>query len=80
MRYVVAMGCAIVTTILAMKFLSGPVSNWLALQQHYESSDTAETINQIGFMATNLLGLIVGWTIGWALGAPLAKDDDDDDV
>ncbi len=80
MRYVIAMGFAIVTTVLAMKFLSGPVSNWLALQQYYESSDSAETVNQMGFMATNLVGLIVGWTIGWAVGAPFAKDDDDDDV
>lgn len=78
MRYVIAMVCAIITTVLAMKFLSGPVSNWLALQQYYESSDSAETVNQMSFMATNLVGLIVGWTIGWALGAPFADKDDDD--
>ena len=80
MRYVIAMICATVTTVLAMKYLSGPVSNWLSMQQYYESSDAAETVNQLGFMATNLFGLIVGWTIGWAIGAPFAKDDDDDDV
>ncbi|MCH9765015.1 MAG: hypothetical protein K0U34_03350 [Alphaproteobacteria bacterium] len=78
MRYVVAMIAAIITTVLAMKFLSGPVSNWIALQMHYESSDSAETVNQMAFMATNLFGLIVGWTIGWAMGAPLSRDKDDD--
>lgn len=80
MRYVIAMVCAIITTGLAMMFLSGPVANWLALQQSYESSDSAETINQLAFMATNLAGLIVGWTIGWALGAPFDKKDDLEDV
>lgn len=80
MRYVIAMVCATITTILAMQFLSGPVSNWLALQQHYESSDSAEAVNQLGFMLTNLVGLMVGWTIGWALGAPFGKEADDDDI
>lgn len=78
MRYVIAMITAIATTALAMAFLSGPIANWLALQQHYESSDTAEMVNQMAFMGTNLFGLVIGWTIGWALGAPFDKDDDDD--
>ena len=80
MRYVIAMIVAIITTMLAMNYLSGPVSNWIALQMHYDSSDSAETVNQMAFMGTNLVGLMVGWTIGWALGAPFSNDDDDDDV
>lgn len=78
MRYVIAMIFAIITTVLAMKFFSGPVSNWIAVQQYYESSDSAETVNQLAFMATNLVGLIIGWTIGWAVGKPFAAKDDDD--
>lgn len=80
MRYVIAMVCAVITTGLAMKFLSGPVADWAARLQYYESSDSAETINQLAFMATNLAGLIVGWTIGWALGAPFDKGDEFEDV
>lgn len=80
MRYVIAMAFAIITTVLAMNYLSAPVANWLALQQYYESSDSAETVNQMAFMGTNLIGLIVGWTIGWAVGKPFQRDDDDDDV
>lgn len=71
MRYLVAIVFAIIGAALAMHFLSGPVSNWAALQFKFESSDEAENINQLAFMAVNLAGLIVGWTIGWAVGTPL---------
>jgi putative Ca2+/H+ antiporter (TMEM165/GDT1 family) len=71
MRYLIAIIFAIVGAALAMKFLSGPVADWAALQLKYESSDAAENINQLAFMAVNLGGLIVGWVIGWAVGGPL---------
>ena len=47
------------------------MANWAALQLKYESSDDAENINQLAFMAVNLGGLIVGWVLGWAIGGPL---------
>jgi putative Ca2+/H+ antiporter (TMEM165/GDT1 family) len=71
MRYLVAIVFAIIGAALAMHFLSGPVSNWVALQFSFESSDDAENVNQLAFMLVNLAGLIVGWTIGWAIGTPL---------
>ncbi|MFA5949371.1 MAG: hypothetical protein WC807_03725 [Hyphomicrobium sp.] len=71
MRYLVAIIFAIIGAALAMKFASGPVSDWAALQLKYESSDEAENVNQMAFMAVNLLGLIVGWAVGWAVGTPL---------
>jgi putative Ca2+/H+ antiporter (TMEM165/GDT1 family) len=71
MRYLVAIIFAIVGAWIAMYFLSGPVSNWAALQFKYESSDQAENVNQMAFMLVNLAGLIVGWTIGWVIGGPL---------
>ena len=76
MRYVIAMVCAVVMTVLAMRYLSGPVSNWVALQASYESSDTAEAVNQMAFIFSNLFGLMVGWTIGWFIGAPFDRKDD----
>ncbi len=71
MRYLVAILFAIVGAALAMAFLSGPVADWAALQLKFDSSDEAENINQLAFMAVNLAGLIVGWTIGWVVGGPL---------
>jgi putative Ca2+/H+ antiporter (TMEM165/GDT1 family) len=72
MRYLIAIIFAIVGAAVAMQFLSGPVANWAALQFKYESSDDAETMNQMVFMIVNLAGLVVGWTIGWAIGGPLS--------
>jgi hypothetical protein len=71
MRYLIAIIFAIVGAALAMKFLSGPVADWAALQLKFDSSDDAENINQLAFMVVNLAGLIVGWVIGWAVGGPL---------
>jgi hypothetical protein len=71
MRYLVAILFAIVGAALAMHFLSGPVADWAALQLKYESSDDAENVNQLAFMAVNLAGLVVGWTIGWVIAGPL---------
>ena len=73
MRYLIAILFAIVGAALAMNFLSGPFSNWAALQFSYESSDSAENVNQLAFMAVNLAGLVAGWIVGWVVGAPFAQ-------
>jgi hypothetical protein len=73
MRYLLAIIFAIAGAVLAIMFLSGPVANWTALQFSFESSDDAESVNQMAFIAVNLAGLMVGWTIGWALGAKFER-------
>jgi putative Ca2+/H+ antiporter (TMEM165/GDT1 family) len=73
MRYFVAILFAIVGAAIAMKYLSGPVADWTALQLKYESSDEAENMNQLAFMVVNLGGLVVGWLIGWLIGGPLVR-------
>lgn len=72
MRYLIAILFAIAGAALAFVFLSGPVSNWVSLQPKFESSDDAESLNQMAFMLVNFLGMIAGWTIGWAIGGPLS--------
>ena len=69
MRYLVAILFAIAGAALAFLFLSGPVANWASMQPKFESSDDAESLNQMAFMVVNFLGLLVGWTIGWAIGS-----------
>lgn len=69
MRYLIAIIFAIVGAAIAMKFASGPVADWAALQMKFESSDDAENVNQMAYLGVNFVGLIVGWTIGWAIGA-----------
>jgi len=73
MRYVVAIIFAIAGAAAAMTFLSSPVADWAALQFKFDSSDDAENLNQLAFMAVNLAGLIVGWVIGWAVGGALVR-------
>jgi hypothetical protein len=73
MRYLVAILFAIVGAALAFIFLSGPLADWVVSQQKFDSSDDAESLNQMAFMAVNLLGLIVGWTIGWVIAGPLTR-------
>jgi uncharacterized membrane protein len=73
MRYLVAIIFAIVGAALAMQFLGDLVANWAALQFKFESSDDAENVNQLTFMAVSFAGLIIGWTIGWAIAGPLSR-------
>lgn len=75
MRYLIAILFAIVGAAIAFVFLSGPVANWASLQMKFDSSDDAEMVNQMAFMAVNFLGLLVGWTLGWALGAGFGGKD-----
>lgn len=73
MRYFIAIIFATAGALVAMQFLSGPVASWAALHFKFDSSDDAENMNQLAFMAVNILGLVIGWTIGWAIGGPLSK-------
>ncbi len=67
MRYLIAIIFAIVGAALAMKFLSGPLANWAALQFKVREARTRpRTSTSLPSWLVNLGGLIVGWTIGWA--------------
>lgn len=67
MRYLVAIVFAVIGGALAMVFVSSQVADWVVAHQTFESSDDAETMNMLGFMASNIVGLIVGWLVGWTI-------------
>jgi hypothetical protein len=67
MRYVVAMGFAIVVAGLATVFLSSHVADWVVAHESFESSDDAENLHMLTFIATNVVALLVGWLIGWTI-------------
>jgi fructose-specific phosphotransferase system IIC component len=73
MRYVIAIISALICAAIAFVFFADPVATWVVAQQRFESSDDVENLNQLVFMAVNLVGLMIGWTIGWALGGPIEK-------
>ncbi len=76
MRYLVAILFALAGAALAFAFAGSPVADWIVAQRSFESSDDAENLNQLAFMAVNLLGMIAGWTLGWALAAKLGDADE----
>jgi len=67
MRYVVAMGFAIVVAGLATVFLSSHVADWVVAHESFESSDDAENLHMLTFIATNVVALLVGWLTGWTI-------------
>ena len=75
MRYVVAILFAVAGAALAFAMASGPIADWAVARQTFESSDDAENLHQMAFLAVNLAGLIAGWTIGWVLATKLKEDD-----
>ena len=74
MRYVVAMVFAFIVAALATVFLGGSVADWVVAQNSFESSDDAENLHMLVFIATNVAGRIVGWLVGWTIaGAASSK-------
>jgi hypothetical protein len=67
MRYVVAMVFAVIGAALATFFLSSQVADWVVAHQTFESSDDAENLHMLVFVASNVAGLIVGWLVGWTI-------------
>jgi hypothetical protein len=67
MRYVVAMVFAIVVAGLTTVFLSLHVADWVVAHESFESSDDAENLHMLTFIATNVVALLVGWLIGWTI-------------
>lgn len=65
MRYVVAMVFAFVGAVIAAMFVSSPAADWATAQQSFESSDDAENMHMLVFIAANVAGLVVGWLVGW---------------
>jgi hypothetical protein len=67
MRYVIAMVCAIIVAALAIVFLSSHVADWVVSHRSFESSDDAENLHMLTFIATNVVALLVGWLVGWTI-------------
>ena len=48
-------------------FLSSHVADWVVSHQKFDSSDDAENLHMLTFMATNVAGLLVGSLVGWTI-------------
>jgi len=67
MRYIVAMVFAVIGALLATVFLSSSVADWVVAHRSFESSDDAENLHMLVFLASNVAGLIAGWLVGWVI-------------
>ena len=74
MRYLVAMIFALIGAALAILFISSQAADWVVANQAFDSSDDAENLHMLVFIACNFAGLILGWMVGWVIaGAGSAK-------
>ena len=76
MRYLIAIICGIAGALAATILVSSAVASWVVARFTFDSPDTVNDLHSFVFMATNLAGLVVGWTIGWSLGARFEKPAD----
>ncbi len=73
MRYVVAMAVAIVITFLVTVFISQPLANLVVDRFTFESPDEVADLHTAVYMASNFVGLLIGWGVGWIVGGRLVR-------
>lgn len=76
MRYVIAMVLGGAAAFLATLTISSSVASFVVNLFAFESPDQVSNLEDTVFMATNILALLVGWTIGWAIGGRFEEDDE----
>lgn len=72
MRYVVAMIFAVVVAAVFTMYVGSPVANWAVDKMAFDNPDQVGDMHSFIFMATNFLGLLIGWGLGWMVSGPLS--------
>lgn len=70
MRYVIAILFAIAGAALAMIYVSQNVADNIVASYRFDNPDQVADMHVAIYMATNVAGLLLGWTIGWLFGMP----------
>lgn len=65
MRYLIAMVFAVIGAGLMMMFVSSDVATTIVAGRRFDNPDDVADLHAALFMALNVAGLIVGWTLGW---------------
>lgn len=73
LRYVIAMVFAIAVALATTIYVSPQLASWTVAQFTFESPDEVGSLEDGVFMATNLAGLLIGWTIGWFIGGRFSR-------
>jgi|Cruoilmetagenom7_1024161.scaffolds.fasta_scaffold464454_1 hypothetical protein len=76
MRYLLAMVLGAAAALAATLTISAPLADFVVGLFAFESPDEVSNLEDVVFMGTNLVALLIGWTIGWAVGGNLDEDDE----
>jgi hypothetical protein len=73
MRYLIAMVVAVVVTLLVTVFVSPQLASLAVDRFTFDSPDEVGNLEDGVYMLSNLLALLVGWTIGWLIGGRMVS-------
>ena len=73
MRYVIAILFAVAGAALAMIYVSQNVADNIVASYRFDSPDQVAGMHAAIYMATNFVGLLLGWAVGWLAGMPFKK-------
>jgi membrane protein YdbS with pleckstrin-like domain len=73
MRYVIAMLVAIVVTLVVTLFVSPQLASMAVNRFTFESPDEMGNLEDGVYMLSNLVALLLGWSIGWIIGGRIVS-------
>jgi hypothetical protein len=73
-RYLVAMVFGIAVALLATLFVSPYLASMAVDRFTFTSPDEVGSLEDGVFMGSNLLALLIGWTIGWFVGGRFLRE------
>ena len=74
LRYLVAMGLAIVVALLATLYVSPHLASLAVDRFTFDSPDDVGALEDGVYMLSNFAALLIGWTIGWVIGGRFSKE------
>ena len=73
-RYLVAMVFGIAVALLATLFVSPYLASLAVDRFTFTSPDEVGALEDGVFMGSNLLALLIGWSIGWFVGGRFSRE------
>jgi hypothetical protein len=74
LRYLVAMGLAIVVALVATIYVSPHLASMAVDRFTFDSPDDVGALEDGVYMLSNFAALLIGWTIGWLIGGRFSKE------
>ena len=75
MRYGLAIIGALIGAALAGAVIGAPLASWVVEQMTFNSPVGADDMHGWIYLASIVIGLLVGWAAGWSLGGRLREEE-----